>query len=515
MPETHPASAAEPLRAHEASAQECSVAVSLERARRVQESWSQANLSTRLQCVRKLRSLIAENTEWLAGETSKSRPRPAAEILTSEVLPLAEACRFLEANAYWILSQSPVPKVGRPIWLSRVTTTIFRQPLGVVLVIGPANYPLFLVAVQALQAVAAGNGVLIKPAPGAEAAANAFCELLEQAGFPDGLVVVLPSEKTAAVEAISRGVDKVFLTGSRETGRAVFQECAKAMVPAVMELSGCDAVVVAEDADLSLAVSGVAFALRLNDGATCISPRRVLVHAGVANEFEKRLVEELSNGRKIEIAGRVAVQLKALLTEAVASGARLCLGQTNADGAIVGPVVAAYAKQEMRLLNEDVFAPVISLVTVADDADAIRLANGCEYQLGASVFSRDPARARRIADALRAGCVTINDLIAPTADPRAPFGGTGASGFGTTRGAAGLLEMTRTKAVIDHAGSFRPHFDPAQPGDAELFAAITRVLHLQGIWNRGRALIELVRAGRLRGKAGVEPTSDPSKRKQP
>lgn len=515
MPETHPASAAELLRAHKASEQRDCVELALGRARRVQEVWAKTELAKRLQCVRKLRSLIAENSEWLATETAKSRPRPTAEILTAEVLPLAEACQFLEANAYWILSQASAPKAGRPIWMSRITTTIVRQPLGVVLVIGPSNYPLFLAAVQALQAVTAGNGVLIKPAPGSEPAANAFLELLEQAGFPRGLVAILPSDKAAAIEAISCGVDKVFLTGSRDTGRAVYAECAKAMVPAVMELSGCDAVIVAEDADLSLAVRGVAFALRLNDGATCISPRRLLVHSQVANEFEKLLVEELSAGRRIEISGRVAVQLKSLLTEAVTSGARLCLGQTNADGAIVGPVVVADAQQKMRLLNEDVFAPLISLVTVADDAEAIRLANDCEYQLGASVFSRDSVRARRIANALRAGCVTINDLVAPTADPRVPFGGTGASGFGTTRGAAGLLEMTRPKAVIEHAGSFRPHFDPAQPGDAGLFAAFTRLLHVQGLRNRGRALVELVRAGRLRGKAGSEPNSDPSKRKQP
>ncbi len=512
MPEASPTFAAQGSLDADSDASCPSVATSLAAARLAQSAWARSPLAVRLKWVRKLRALIAGNCEWLAGEIARSWTRPAAEILMSEVLPFAEACRFLEANAYWLLSPQVAGSSGRPMWLRRVVTSVQREPLGVVLVIGPGNYPLFLPAVQVLQALVAGNAVLLKPAPGAEPAAHALADLAEQAGLPDGLLTILSSDKSAAEEAIALNVDKVFLTGSHGTGRAVYAECAKAMTPAVMELSGCDPVIVAEDADLDLTVRAVVFGLRLNDGATCISPRRVFVHRSIANEFETRLVKALAGGEPIQITGRVAAVLKGLLTEAIANGARLCHGQSGGDGSISGPVVLADARQEMSLLNEDVFAPVLSLVGVADEAEAIAQSNACEYQLGASVFSRDLGRARRIASALRAGCVTVNDLVAPTADPRAPFGGTGRSGFGTTRGAEGLLEMTRPKVVLEHRGFFRPHFDPAQPGDAGLFAAVTRVLHLHGLRRRWQALAQLVAAGRLRGKSGSNSVS--SRRKK-
>ncbi len=503
MPEASPSFATQGSLKADSGASSPSVAASLAAARRAQVAWSKTALSARTKWVRNLRALIADNCDWLAAETAKSRIRPIPEILSSEVLPVAEACRFLEANAYWLLSPQTAGSSGRPMWLRRVVTSVRREPLGVILVICPGNYPLFLPAVQAVQALVAGNSVLMKPAPGAESAVRAFTELAEQAGLPDGLLTILPSDKSVAVEAVSLKVDKVFLTGSHETGRVVYAECAKAMTPVVMELSGCDSVIVAEDADLDLTVRAVVFGLRLNDGATCISPRRVFVYRSIAKDFETRLVKALA-GEPIEITGRTTGLLKGLLTEAITDGARLCRGQSLSDGSISGPVVVADARHEMRLLNADLFAPVISLVSVANDGEAIDQSNACEYQLGASVFSRDLDRARQIASSLRAGCVTVNDLVAPTADPRAPFGGTGRSGFGTTRGAEGLLEMTRPKVLLEHRGSFRPHLDPAQPGDAALFAAFTRVLHLQGIRRRWQALLELVAAGRLRGK----PVSD-------
>ena len=488
----------------DSGASHSSVAGLLMAAKAAQAGWAEAPVASRLKWVGRLRSLIAEKCDWLAAETSKSRNRPPAEILTSEVLPVAEACRFLETNAFWLLSRQTTGNSGRPMWLRRVITSVRREPVGVILVIAPGNYPLFLPAVQALQALVAGNGVLLKPAPGGEAAIRAFALLAQQAGLPHGLLAVLPSDKSAAVEAIALKVDKVFLTGSHETGRAVYAECAKAMTPVVMELSGCDSVIVSNDADLGLTARAVVFGLRLNDGATCISPRRVFVHRSIAKRFEDRLVSLLADGEPIEITGRAAAVLRVLLTGAIADGARLCHGQARTDGSISGPVVVGDARQEMRLLNDDVFAPVLSLVSVGSDAEAIDLANTCDYQLGASVFTRDLDRARRIASALRAGCVTVNDLVAPTADPRAPFGGTGRSGFGTTRGAEGLLEMTRPKALLEHRGSFRPHFDPPRSGDAALFAAFTRVLHLRGLRKRWQALLQLVAAGRLRGKPGAD-----------
>ncbi len=170
--------------------------------------------------------------------------RSVADTLVSEVLPLAEACRFLEREARWILAPQRLSTHARPFWLRRVTAETRREPLGVVLIIAPANYPLFLPGVQALQALAAGNAVLWKPAAGGMAAAEALRDVLVGCGLDPALLQLLDESPQAAADAIAAGVDKVFLTGSAATGTAVLSQLAAHRTPAVMELSGCDAVFV-------------------------------------------------------------------------------------------------------------------------------------------------------------------------------------------------------------------------------------------------------------------------------
>jgi acyl-CoA reductase-like NAD-dependent aldehyde dehydrogenase len=144
-----------------------------------------------------------------------------------------------------------------------------------------------------------------------------------------------------------------------------------------------------------------------------------------------------------------------------------------------------------RLLHEDVFAPVLAIVTVTDDHEAILRANDCPYALTASVFSRDESAARELAGQIRAGLVTINDLILPAADARTPFGGRGRSGFGVTQGADGLLELTAPKVITVTRGKFRPACEPGQPGDEQIFAAYLSLSHGRGLRSRWQALVAL------------------------
>ena len=157
------------------------------------------------------------------------------------------------------------------------------------------------------------------------------------------------------------------------------------------------------------------------------------------------------------------------------------------------PIVLCGVSPESHLLREDVFAPVISLVTVADDDEAVTRANDCPYALGASVFSRDEAEARSLAARINAGVVTINDLILPTADARLPFGGRGRSGFGSTRGAEGLLELTTPKVVTVTRSKFRPAFETTQSGDEQLFQSYLKLTHGRGLSSRWRAFVSLIK----------------------
>jgi acyl-CoA reductase-like NAD-dependent aldehyde dehydrogenase len=479
------------------------VARAMAAARAAQSRWSCTPLARRLELIRELRRLIAEHAPQLAEASASARQRPALESLTAEVLPLAAACRFLEREAGRVLAVRRLGNRGRPIWLAGVRSEIHREPLGVILIIGPGNYPLLLPGVQLVQALAAGNAVLLKPGIGGTPAAHALTELVVRAGFDSQLVALLPESSEAARCAIRAHPDKVLFTGSAATGETILGELAPHLIPATMELSGCDAVLVRADADLDLVVRALAFGLRLNAGATCMSPKRVLVHRSIATELEGRLAQNLCRSRGNEsrpfhspglLTPAVTERLRPVLDDALARGAHLIAGEINDDGSVTIPLVLGGVSPSAPLLREDIFAPVLALVTVADDHEAVFRANDCPFALTASIFSRDESAARLLAARINTGAVTINDLIIPTADARLPFSGRGRSGFGVTRGAEGLLELTAPKVVTVSRGKFRPAFDFPQPGDEALFNAYFRLAHGCGLKSRWAALVSLIRS---------------------
>ncbi len=494
------------------------VARAMAAARSAQLRWAQRPVRQRLGLLRALRRLIAENARELAAASAMERLRPMVESLTAEVLPLVEACRFLERNAERILRPRRLGRKQRPLWLAGVCSEILREPFGVVLIIGPGNYPLFLPGVQVLQALVAGNAVVLKPGVGGSASARALLNLIARAGFPAELVSLLAESPEAARAAILAGPDKVLFTGSAATGQKILAQLAPQLIPATVELSGCDAVIVRADADLELATRALAFGLRLNDGATCISPKRVFVARGVATELEGRLSHWLnadaSRGWQVRTPSApvqglgvlaAAERLRPLLEEALATGAHFIAGDIRRDGSVDLPVVLAGVPPRARLLREDVFAPVLAIVTVADDHEALLQANNCPFALAASIFTRDETAGRALAGRINAGVVTVNDLILPTADARLPFGGQKHSGFGVTRGPEGLLELTRPKVVTVSRSRFRPAFDTSEPGDEALFEAYLNLTQGRGFKSRCRSLLSLVRALLARAKS-LQPT---------
>ncbi len=196
----------------------------------------------RLELVREIRRLVAEHAPYLAEASASTRRRPALESLTAEVVPFTEACRFLERNAGRILAARRLGRRGLLLWLAGVRAEIHREPVGVVLIIGPGNYPLFLPGVQLIQALVAGNAVLIKPGIGGTPAAQALSGLLVRASFDPLLVGVLSESPEAARAAILARPDKVLFTGSAATGENLLAQLAPHLIPATMELSDCDAV---------------------------------------------------------------------------------------------------------------------------------------------------------------------------------------------------------------------------------------------------------------------------------
>jgi len=391
--------------------------------RTAQRAWAAVPVRERLAWLRRLRGLVAEHARQLAEASAHARNRPIAEVLTAEVLPLLEACRFLERNAERLLARRRLGGKHRPLWLSHIRTEIHREALGLVLVIGPSNYPLFLPGVQLIQALVAGNAVLLKPGIGGTAAARALIQLVEEAGLDSRMVTLLGESVQTVRAALALRPDKVVLTGSAETGENLLGQLAPHLIPSVMELSGSDSVIVCADADLELVTKALVFGLRLNAGRTCMAPKRIFAHASVATELEGRLAQALPG------------------------------------------------------------EPLPWIMTVAIDAEAVEGANASPFGLGASVFTADRERGEQLAKAINAGVVTINDLIVPTADPRIPFGGRGRSGFGVTRGGEGLLEFTNLKVITLTRGKLRPAFEPVRRSDDQLFESYALAAHGRG-WSR-------------------------------
>lgn len=474
------------------------VARAFNSARSAQSIWSRTPLRDRLERIRVLRALIAEHALELAESSAAARRRPNSEALVAEVTPLAEACRFLEQNAKALLAPRRHGRRGRPLWLAGITSEIRREPWGVVLVIGPGNYPLLLPGVQIVQALVAGNAVVLKPGVGGMPAARCLHRLIELAGIDPRLVGILPEAAEAARMAIAARPDKVLFTGSAAVGEKVLFQLAPQLTPATMELSGCDAAIVRADADLDLVVKALKFSLALNDGATCMAPKRVFVSAARATELEGRLAEAM---RPTTITLPLSPALKASFDDLLSHGAHFIAGGLVGDQSVRLPAVLGGVSPASKFLHEDVFAPVVALVTVADDHESVLRTNDCPYALGVSIFTQDEAVARELAGRVNAGVVTINDLLLPTADARLPFGGRNRSGFGSTRGAEGLLELTVPKVVTVSRSKFRFAFEPPHPDDAALFQSYLTAAHQRGFLTRLKAVGQVFKNLFRRGKS--------------
>jgi acyl-CoA reductase-like NAD-dependent aldehyde dehydrogenase len=436
-----------------------------------QKRWADVPLKRRLAVIRRFRQRLAAAPLALAELIGRRGP---GETIASEIWPLLEASRFLERRAARVLAARRPTSRGIPL-PGRARLTVIREPYGVVLIIGPGNYGLMLPGVQALQALAAGNAAIIKPAPGAADALAELARALHASGLPDGLLSIADESAETARALLESRIDRVVFTGSSTVGREVLARAAARLVPAALELSGWDACIVLDDANLDRVADAFVFALRTNRGETCVAPRRVLVAAGRCAELEARLRARLLEEREQAFDGPLAARAATLIGDAVATGAYLVAGRSD-TARVAGPIVLAGVTSDMPIFSTEVFAPLILISAVDDVDEAVALANRGDFALGASVFG-SLRRARAIAPRLNAGLVTINDVVAPLADAEVPLAARRASGFGVTRGADGLLAMTRPKAITEPRSRFAPHHTLRADAFGDALAALSAVVH--------------------------------------
>jgi succinate-semialdehyde dehydrogenase / glutarate-semialdehyde dehydrogenase len=335
------------------------------------------------------------------------------------------------------------------------------EPLGVVLAIMPWNFPFWQITRFAAPALMAGNGGLLKHAPNVSGCALAVETVLRDAGFPDGLFRTLLVDEGTVGETTARlladpRIAAVTITGSDRAGAHVAAAAGRALKKSVLELGGSDPFVVLADADLPAVAVQAARSRFLNSGQSCLAAKRFVVEAPVAEEFEGRLVQAvkaLTVGNPLDPATRVGPLARADLVdgldrqvrESVARGARVLAGgrRVGDRGCFYAPTVLGDVRPGMPAYDEETFGPVAAVIRVADEADAVRVANDTAYGLGASVWTTDVDRGLRVARQVQSGAVFVNAVVA--SDPRLPFGGIKRSGYGRELAAAGIREFTNLR----------------------------------------------------------------------
>jgi succinate-semialdehyde dehydrogenase/glutarate-semialdehyde dehydrogenase len=433
------------------------VRTAIERAREAQAAWAQTTFAERRRVLLRYHDLVLGRLEELLDllqvESGKAR-RHAFE----EVLDVAITARYYANTAEHHLKTRR--RRGALPFLTQAWE--YHHPVGVVGVIAPWNYPLTLSISDAIAALAAGNGVVLKPDGQTPFIALRGVELLEEAGLPRGLMQVVTGSGSELGPHIIEGVDFMMFTGSTATGRTVAEQAGKRLIGASMELGGKNAMVVLHDADLGRAAEGAERALFSNAGQLCISIERLYVHESVADEFTRRLVERVQGmklGTDLDYGpsmGSLASQqqldtVEAHMEDAVGKGAEVVAGgkaRPDVGPYFYEPTLLRRVEDGMSLFRDETFGPVVAISPFSSEDEVVRRANDSDFGLNFSVWTRDLARGREIGSRLEAGTVNVNEgYIAAWASVDAPMGGMKASGIGRRHGTEGIRKYTEAQTV--------------------------------------------------------------------
>jgi len=427
------------------------VDAALDRAWTARRPWSETPPGSRASRFAELASLLRHE-----------KPRLGA-LLTAEMgKPITEAEAEVEKCAWtaeWFAEHAEAILAPRRVESSATESYVRLQPLGVVLAVMPWNFPLWQVFRAAIPAVIGGNVMVLKHASNVPQSALAAEDAFHRAGFPDGVFQTLLVGSGLVGRIIrDRRVAGVTLTGSEAAGAQVAEIAGSALKKSVLELGGSDPFIVLADADVAAAARVACRARNQNNGQSCIAAKRFVVANRVADEFERLFVEAvaaLKVGDPMERDTNVGPLARADLVdeldrqvrESVAMGARVAVGGGRMDGTgyYFRPTVLTDVTQQMPVFKEETFGPVAAVIRVRNDEEAIEVANDTDFGLGASLWTADVARGRRLAARIEAGAVFVNGMVA--SDARLPFGGVKRSGYGRELSEYGLHEFMNVQTV--------------------------------------------------------------------
>jgi acyl-CoA reductase-like NAD-dependent aldehyde dehydrogenase len=427
----------------------------------VQPFWAQLPLADRARYMRRAAQAIIDDLDDIARLLSSEQGKPINESYVMELLPTIDALHWIADHGEEILGDE---KLKNPqIFLKQKKAWFSYEPLGVVGVIAPWNYPWSIPFGEVAIALMCGNGVVLKPASLTPLIGQRIQTIFERAGVPEGLVRTVHGGGAVGGALVESSVAKIFFTGSVDVGRGVGVACAERLKGSVLELGGKDPQLVLADANLPNAISGCLWGGFANAGQTCSGIERVYVMSEVAEEFIEGVVRGASELRvgdpldsNTEIGPMVSEEqfelVRELVDDAVENGATLrCGGPTEVSGMsgrFYAPAVLTGVTREMRIMREEIFGPVVPIVTVRSEEEAIELANDSEFGLGASVWSLDRGRAERIGARLESGMVWLNDHMYSHGACQCAWGGVKHSGIGRSHSKFGFYECVNVKQMV-------------------------------------------------------------------
>jgi acyl-CoA reductase-like NAD-dependent aldehyde dehydrogenase len=407
----------------------------------VQERWRAVPLAGRAEVLRRAARVVREHADEIADIVVAETGKPRTEAIGSELYTAVDHALWLAREAPRALADERVP--FSQLQLRTKKAWLVYEPLGVVAAITPWNIPFAIPFKVVAAAVAAGDGVVLKPSELTPLTAEWVVRVLEEAGVPRGLVQLVHGEAEVGEALVGApGISKVFFTGSAGVGRRVAAAAGALGRPVVLELGGKDPLVVFADADLERAVDGALVASFLNAGQACVSTERIYVERPVYDEFARMLEDR---ARTLDLGPLISEQHR----DRVERLAPVERGEGR--GWFVRPAVV-----RGPLPDEEVFGPVVSVEPFDGEDEAVQRANDTAFGLAASVWSRDRTKADRVARRIEAGVVWVNDFGYSFAAGQAPWGGVKASGFGRTSSKHGLYECVYVKYVDADRGLVRP-----------------------------------------------------------
>src|SRR5712691_7600675 len=444
------------------------VARAVGRAREAQPAWAARSIRERGRVVMKARRIILKELEEIALLISRETGKPVAEAIAMELTPSLDLMQYFARKTESLLQRARI-SIGLYGLMGR-TSYITYKPVGVVGIISPWNFPWTTPLDEVVMALMAGNAVVLKPSELTPLTGLKIKDVFAGAGLADGLLQVVTGDGSTGAALVGAGVDKIMFTGSVATGKRVAEAAAKYLTPVVLELGGKDPMIVLDDANIENAARGAIWGAFANSGQCCAAVERCYVHESIAPQFIKAVVNEtkrlrqgdptvrnsdvgaMTSERQLRIVERHVYEATARGAVALTGGARV----PNAPGPFFKPTVLTNVDHEMDIMREETFGPVLPIMTFKTDDEAVRLANDSIYGLTASVWTRDIARGKRLAERIDAGTVTVNEVLYTHAIAQTPWGGVKQSGFGRTHGRAGLMELVSRQHIHVNWISFMP-----------------------------------------------------------